>query len=518
MSKQKNGMLLRGAIYHARINVPADIRHLLEGKKILTKSLKTGNKLLANELASTQIGEWKALFRQLREQINQDKANQPDWKDPLSDIGKDIREIRDKLVSEYSRWKDDLIEVDVPNVGNMPFPLPPHEINNRLIRAIESLSTDNLLKLDFVSWLIELDLSQYQDESDFFRDLEDQVVEVITERIKQKHSLDIKEEKQAASILSDPDSHKRKSHITSAMIDKWGDHLATQKDNIKTRSSYISNVKRLSTWLNVEGKPLNFDSVDLFLKSVSNKRNTLNGYLAACKNFWNWATKYDQRFRALFTDKPNPFLNHDLPKTTASRAENYIAFTVEEVEQLFNEAMNKRDTNLAYLIVFGAYTGARIEEIGRISKDTTVFENEIPSYFKILEAKTKAGIREVPIPTGLIPLYTHLLEQSALNEGFLFAGKKNKNGERLNALGKRFGRLKERLGFSTLHAFHSFRGTAITQMHQAGVPYKEVIVYIVGHSQDNITLGVYSSGPSMKQKRDAIEKLKFNFAQIKSFS
>ncbi|KKN26163.1 hypothetical protein LCGC14_0877380, partial [marine sediment metagenome] len=97
MSKQKNGMLLRGAIYHARINVPADIRHLLEGKKILTKSLKTGNKLLANELASTQIGEWKALFRQLREQINQDKANQPDWKDPLSDIGKDIREIREVL-------------------------------------------------------------------------------------------------------------------------------------------------------------------------------------------------------------------------------------------------------------------------------------------------------------------------------------------------------------------------------------------------------------------------------------
>jgi len=86
--------------------------------------------------------------------------------------------------------------------------------------------------------------------------------------------------------------------------------------------------------------------------------------------------------------------------------------------------------------------------------------------------------------------------------------KPNKYGDRSNAAGKRFGRLKKEHGFGPSHVFHSNRRTVATLLENAGVP-ENVSADILGHDKPTMTYGLYSGGASLALKREAIEKLRY---------
>lgn len=60
-------LIQRGTNWHVRIDIPADVRAGFGNHRILSKSLKTGDKILAKGLAALQIGQWKAEFRAVRD-------------------------------------------------------------------------------------------------------------------------------------------------------------------------------------------------------------------------------------------------------------------------------------------------------------------------------------------------------------------------------------------------------------------------------------------------------------------
>ena len=207
---------------------------------------------------------------------------------------------------------------------------------------------------------------------------------------------------------------------------------------------------------------------------------------------------------------PCPFDGHELPKQGKAASQSYVPFTRAEVERLHAQALSKGDTNLSNLIALGAYTGARLEELGRIKpEDAILGDKGQPIGFKIKEAKTEAGIREVPLHPAIAPLFVQLMAQAPTHDGYLFKGGKNKYGNRLDGLSKKFGRLKAK-NFSNLYCFHSIRKTATTELHQRGVTM-EILPYIIGHETKAFTLDVYSAGPSFQQKQEAIYKLEFSF-------
>jgi integrase len=72
------------------------------------------------------------------------------------------------------------------------------------------------------------------------------------------------------------------------------------------------------------------------------------------------------------------------------------------------------------------------------------------------------------------------------------------------AVGKRFGRLKSKLGFGSLKVFHSIRKTATTVFEQAGVS-EGTTADIVGHEKGTITYGLYSGGTSIDQRKSAVD-------------
>jgi integrase len=148
------------------------------------------------------------------------------------------------------------------------------------------------------------------------------------------------------------------------------------------------------------------------------------------------------------------------------------------------------------------YTGARREELCSLR-----CEHVHGNYFKIEEAKTAAGVRQVPIHDALAPTIKRLVEAS--KDGFVLSGlRTDKHGDRGDGIGKRFGKLKIGLGFSKRHVFHSFRGTVITMLERAEVT-ESTVQDIVGHERSTLTGRTYSGKSTLEMRRAALAKLAY---------
>ncbi|WP_430736420.1 DUF6538 domain-containing protein [Pseudomonas anguilliseptica] len=58
-----NHLIQRGTTWHFRLDAPVDLRAHYGNRRILSKSLRTGDKIPARELASQLTAQWKAEFR-----------------------------------------------------------------------------------------------------------------------------------------------------------------------------------------------------------------------------------------------------------------------------------------------------------------------------------------------------------------------------------------------------------------------------------------------------------------------
>lgn len=158
------------------------------------------------------------------------------------------------------------------------------------------------------------------------------------------------------------------------------------------------------------------------------------------------------------------------------------------------------DVQLGELIRLAAYTGCRIEELCSLK-----LENVAEDRFQIEDAKTDAGWRTIPIHPAIASLVVALKRNRT--EGYLLEGLTfNKYGDRSNAIGKRFGRLKKKCGYGEDMVFHSFRKGVASQLENNGVP-ENITARLLGHEFYTMSYGVYSGGVSFVVLREAIGKL-----------
>lgn len=219
------------------------------------------------------------------------------------------------------------------------------------------------------------------------------------------------------------------------------------------------------------------------------------------RNFWGYLQEIEKAPGEL-----QPFVVPSFSKKAATKAATgkggWEPFRPHEVVSLLNAAVEKGDQELADLIRLGMYTGARIEELCALK-----VENCTEEVLSITDSKTDAGIRQVPVHSALGELIDRLMGTS--QGGYLLSGLTfNKYGDRSNAIGKRFGRLKQSLGFSEKKVFHSIRKTVVTLLEDAGVS-ENLTADIVGHEKPRITYGLYSGGHSLAPMKEAIEKIRY---------
>lgn len=234
--------------------------------------------------------------------------------------------------------------------------------------------------------------------------------------------------------------------------------------------------------------------------------------LSFSRNFWRYLQSHD----AVPADAAPLTGVLSISKAAKNRAkvkEANLPYTADEVVKLWEAAKAKPvgkaknapvDTDLANLIQIAAYSGARIEELCSL-KVADIKAKAL----HIRDSKTAAGWRVVPIHSKVAKLVETLCKQS--KDGYLLSGLTfNKYGDRSNAIGKRFGRLKTELGFAESHTFHSFRSTVITQLENAGIS-ENLAADIVGHDKPRVTYGLYSGGADLETKRKALEKVSYPF-------
>lgn len=271
-------------------------------------------------------------------------------------------------------------------------------------------------------------------------------------------------------------------------IDQMRKDVRLMVEHFKTLSAI--NSKAVKAWLK--------DQADAGVSTSSRKR-----ILYGCRRFWLMLV-HDE----LVTEDSKPFnVPHASPaisKVAKQRKMVREEFSASDVVALWQQAVAKQDTKLADLIALGAYTGARIEELCSLQ-----VKHVDEAAFRIEDAKTEAGVREVPIHPAIAGLVRRLAASS--EDGFLISGLTfNKYGDRSNAIGKRFGRLKTAAGYGEEKVFHSIRKTVTTLLENAYV-LENIAADIVGHEKDTMTYGLYSGGASLTVKAEALAKITYPF-------
>jgi integrase len=306
---------------------------------------------------------------------------------------------------------------------------------------------------------------------------------------------------------------KGKSKPLVDFIDGWIKNESKRGLAAKTISQMKSDVELLTSHLPTS-KLLVSEHTSLWIKMVAEKGNltaaSVTRIIGSCRNFF----KHLKFIDVIPEKEPEPFIvpkEYKLSKKRNSKSQNktesWLPFSNEEVEKIYQESIKKKDWELGQLIILASFTGARIEEICSLKQSNINLDNRSIS---IVDAKTEAGERVIPIHNTLVPI---IQEMMRIESTYLLPNlSKSKFDDRSNAIGKRFGRLKNKLGFSKRFVFHSIRKTFTTQLENAGVT-ENITADIVGHEKPRMTYGLYSGGTNLEVKRNAINKVSFNFQQ-----
>lgn len=494
--------------WYVRLAIPADVRHAFGGRVKLIRTTGTSNRAEAMDRRLPILAEWKSAIVAARAGK---AAIREVWRQEVVDKGVAFRQHVDATIVEAIR--------------NPPRPHPGPFVADE---AYGRLVAHETKKLEFLASLQEwedagatgiverarhyLELSETSEStitdavmraSAFVQDASLQLAE-------KRYGLSPAELEEAQILRQDPSTYRPVSPITTTRLAAFRAYREKAQIAAKTIDQQESKLKKLSGYLRDEGKTLTSETVGAWLESLGLSSKTKAQYLLAGSTFWAWALKNDARWKGDYAGVENPFKGQELPKIRGkAKAEAARrAFTVDQIEQVFERAQTEGQQTLCDLIQLGAMTGCRIEEICQLRTDSIVLIEGVPS-FKIEDSKTAAGIREVPVHSALLPLVERLSKESA--DSFLIPSSGgNKYGIRSDSLSKAFGRLKTSLGFGAQHVFHSVRSMVITQLLREGIP-GVVVANIAGHETGLVTFDVYNEGASPKQKLEALQKLSYNF-------
>ncbi|MDD1975215.1 tyrosine-type recombinase/integrase [Pseudomonas tussilaginis] len=476
--------------WYVKLAIPSDVRQAFGGKAAFIQSLKTGLRSEAMTRRLSVLAGWKTQIKAARDK----RSNRGEvWKERLAEDTQDFSKIFRQLKTDVALGESKPTQLDID-------PADLEEFRKFVFSDTES-GRRRQAEADAAY------AKQGVDKELALHDLAHKaLLETFGELIAYANDFSTPETEEMQVILKDPAAYKVKSPITKQRIATFRQYRETRNVATKTIDQQQSKLEKLSAYLAKEGKPLDFDTVSAWLDTLKLASKTLTQYLLAGNVFWKWAVKHDIRWRDDFKDKANPFENHELPQTRGKeRADRQRKdFQPKEIAELHAAALATDHTTLADLILLGAYTGARIEELCQLRVEH-VIKPEGTESFDIVDSKTAAGIRVVPVHPALTQIVERLKNDS--KDGYLIpSDSKNKYGIRSDALSKAFGRLKEANGYGPQHVFHSIRKTVITQLHRAGVQ-GPLIAELVGHETGIVTFDVYSQGASTTQKLAAISKL-----------
>ena len=278
-----------------------------------------------------------------------------------------------------------------------------------------------------------------------------------------------------------------------------------------------SNVT-VSAWMRVSPKPTMVSGRLAMTRNPAGdgeglSNRTLNRHLSALSGLWRWA----RRRGHLPDDRPNPFSEQMRP----SGDNPYLPFTAEELNALFKslafEVRPKRHTlgtARPWIMAAALYSGMREGEVCDLDAEN-VLERDGVSYFDVTRAKSKAGVRLIPVHSELIR-FGFLDYVAAIGQGPLFPGiaPGSRGGGRAHSFAKRFPAFRRSRGVSRDGlAFHSFRKCFVRALELAGVD-RDRAALVVGHER-GFTFRVYNpEGLDLVMLREVVEAVRYDGLEL----
>lgn len=264
---------------------------------------------------------------------------------------------------------------------------------------------------------------------------------------------------------------------------------------------------------------------------------TLNRYTRTLAAVWRYAEK-----RGHFTGA-NPFAGQ-MRRAASNRDTGYSPFTLDELRKLLGACQpviapeqHTVNTALDWITWIAAYSGMRLNEICSLTVEDVKGQDGV-TYFNIVNAKTAAGDRRVPVHSVLIDLGLLEYWQRQQAEAAVWAKRQwrrrgsagakklaesrqaahmlwpalhegGPDGKHSLYATKLFTKLRRELGLTREHlAFHSLRCNVATALERAGILETEA-VELLGHHKLSMSYGLYSAGLDLQGLRRVVEAIQY---------
>ncbi len=307
--------------------------------------------------------------------------------------------------------------------------------------------------------------------------------------LKLRRALDLHLEEEAKR-LKNPETVAEKRVLFKEFSDHFGDiHL-----------NEVTKVDISERWRKAEfARPNKKRKGDTLSLSRLEKRR---GYLA---KFFEWAITRGSYVHA------NPAKQlMGTKKEIRSKQRPWAEFTEDDLKRLFGYHYRARmvEPDWYWLPLIALYSGARLAEIAKLKLDD-IMVVESTHVMMIADAKTTSGVRTVPIHSALLELGLWTYVENLRNRGFdrLLPNRPAHKPEKM--AGRMWGKWVSECGITDdAKVFHSFRSTAITDLHNAEASHAG-IHRAVGHATAGVkgAHGKYVRGIQLKLLKDVIEKL-----------
>lgn len=219
-------------------------------------------------------------------------------------------------------------------------------------------------------------------------------------------------------------------------------------------------------------------------------------------------------------------MNLHLFKPDSDKKELAILSVIEQ--QKLESYLKTHLTYTALGILISLHMGLRIGEVCALTWDDVDFENEIihirstvarvkntqnvgeyKTHLIIDKPKTKSSLRDIPIPSSLLPLLLKMRKKACSR--YVISDKETFTSPR--TFEYRYHKLLDICDIESIN-YHALRHTFATRCVEVGVDVK-TLSEILGHADVSITLNTYVH-PSIELKRKQMEKLSILAADIAS--
>ena len=333
--------------------------------------------------------------------------------------------------------------------------------------------------------------------------------------IKQRESTENKDYRPKISLFIEIVGDKKSNQLTKQDVIKYKESLfkiPTNKNKVKQYRN-----KSISELLNS-----NIPAEDL----LSN--TTIQNNFVKIGTFLDWMSQNGYCDLSLKTPL------HRVIKKTKVASQDRDIFTEDDLKLLFNNDYyfkNKHTTASKYWIpLLGLFTGARINEICQLYvSDIKLIDNVWVIDINEGEGKklkTLNSQRQVPIHSILIKQlkFLEFVENMRNKQTRLFPELTETRDGYGQAFSKWFNRTyKKNVNVGQLDTeqknFHSFRHNFSNYYKQLGGIEEHRVAELIGHKSDttSITYDRYGKSSSISQKKELIEKIKFDFIEFKKF-